>query len=133
MTEAVQPHTFSDLSRETRLTYRALCRDEALYGDTLAIIAGCPTQEAAALALEHWIGVEENPLSDGLGLYAQLLALALDRIDWPAVVTAFTPEDPRAAQDLIAREAYDSPEVLTGADSITTATSPLTRSLPTGE
>lgn len=133
MTETAQPHTFSDLSRETRLTYRALCRDEALYGDTLAIIAGCPTQDAASSALERWIGEEENPLSGGLGLYAQLLALALERVDWPALVTAFTPEDPRAAQDLIAREAYDSPEVLADADSITAATSPLTRSLPAGE
>lgn len=133
MTEADQPHTFSDLSRETRLTYRALCRDEALYGDALAIIAGCPTQDAAAAALERWIGEEQNSLSDGLGLYAQLLALALERVDWPAVVAAFTPEDPRYVEDRLAREAYDSPEVLIGADSITAATSPLTRSLPAGE
>lgn len=93
MTEAVRPHTFSDLSPETRLTYRALCHDEALYGDTLAIIRGCPTQEAAAGALERWIGEEETPLSSGLGLYAQLLVSALERVDWLAVVTAFTPED----------------------------------------
>lgn len=95
MTEAVRPHTFSDLSPETRLMYRALCRDEALYGDSLAIIRGCPTQEAAATALERWIG-EEQPTPTGLGLYAQLLSLALEQVDWLAVVTAFTPEDGHA-------------------------------------
>ncbi len=133
MTEADKPHTFSDLSRETRLTYRALCHNEALYGDTLAIIAGCPTQDAAAFALERWIGEEENPLSDGLGLYAQLLALALERIDWMAVVTAFTPEDPHAVEDLLAREAYAGSDAPVAADSINVATSPLIRSLPAGE
>lgn len=93
MTEAVRPDTFSALSPETRLTYRALCRDEALYGDTLAIIRGCPTQEAAAMALERWIGEEEDI---GLGLCAQILSLALEHVDWLAVVTAFTPEDDHA-------------------------------------
>ena len=132
MTEAAKPHTFSDLSRETRLTYRALCHDEALYGDTLAIIAGCPTQDAAAFALERWIEEEENPLSGDLGLYAQLLALALERVDWPAVVTAFAPEDPRYVEDLLAREAYNSPNALV-VDSIPATNSPLTRSLPAGE
>lgn len=113
MTEADQPHTFSALSRETRLTYRALCRDEALYGDTLAIIRGCPTQKAAADALERWIGEEENPASSGRGLYAQLLSLSLARVDWLAVVTAFTPEDDHAL-------ASSGPDLVT-------------RSLPTGE
>ena len=96
MTEAAKPHTFSDLSRETRLTYRALCRDEALYGDSLAIIRGCPTQEVAAAALERWIREEENLTTFGLGLYAQLLSVTLDHVDWLAVVTAFAPEDGHA-------------------------------------
>ena len=76
--------------------YRALCRDEALYGDTVAIIRGCPTQEAAATALERWIREEESPTNTGLGLYAQLLSLALEHVDWLAVATAFTPEDDHA-------------------------------------
>jgi hypothetical protein len=113
MTEAVRPHTFSDLSPETRLTYRALCRDEALYGDSLAIIRGCPTQEAAATALARWIWEEETPTTTGLGLYAQLLSLTLEHVNWLAVVTAFTPEDDHA---------------LASSD-----ISPVTRSLPTGE
>lgn len=96
MTEAVRRHTFSALSPETRLTYRALCRDEALYGDTVAIIRGCPTQEVAATALERWIGEEETPTTPGLGPYAQLLSLALEHVNWLAVVTAFTPEDDHA-------------------------------------
>lgn len=113
MTEAVRHHTFSALSPETRLTYRALCRDEALYGDSLAIIRGCPTPEAAATALERWIGEEEIPITTGLGLYAQLLSLTLEHIDWLAVVTAFTPEDDHALAS--------------------SAISPVTRSLPMGE
>lgn len=113
MTEAVRHHTFSALSPETRLTYRALCRDEALYGDSLAIIRGCPTQAAAATALERWIGEEENPTTTGLGLYAQLLLLALEHVDWLAVATAFTPEDDHA----LASSGFSC----------------VTRSLPTGE
>lgn len=109
MTEVAQSHTFSTQSRETRLTYRALCHDEALYGDSLAIISGSPTQDSAAAALERWITEEDNPLADGVGLYAQLLALALERVDWQAVVSAFTPEDPRDVEDLLAREAYATP------------------------
>ena len=122
MTEANQPHTFSALSRETRLTYRALCRDEALYGDTLAIIRGCPTQEAAAGALERWIGEEESPFA--FVLHAQLLACALERVDWFALIGAFIPEDPRHVEDLFAREAYAPPSP----DS-----SSVTHSLPAGE
>lgn len=106
MTEVAQSHTFSTLNRETRLTYRALSGDEALAGDSIAIIHGCSTQDVAAAALERWIAEEDNPLSDGIGLYAQLLALALARVDWQAVVSAFTPEDPREVEDLLAREAY---------------------------
>lgn len=106
MTEADQRHTFSALNQETRLTYRALSSDEARAGDTLAIIGGSPTQDIAAAALERWIGEEDNPLFDGVGLYAQLLALSLERVDWKAVVSAFTPEDPQDVEDLLAREAY---------------------------
>ena len=122
MTEADQPQTFSALSPETRLTYRALCHDEALYGDTLAIIRGCPTQEAAAGALERWIGEEESPFASGI--YAQLLACALERVDWFALIGAFIPEDPRHVEDLFAREAYAPP----APDS-----SSVTHSLPAGE
>jgi hypothetical protein len=129
MTEADQRHTFSALNQETWLTYRALSGDEALSGDALAIIGGSLTQDIAAATLERWIVEEDNPLSDGVGLYAQLLALALERVDWKAVVSAFTPEDPRDVEDLLAREAYAAPATGTAArvpDSVS-------HSLPVGE
>lgn len=129
MTEADQRHTFSTLNPETRLTYRTLSGDEALAGDTLAIIGGSPSKDSAAAALERWIGEEDNPLSDGVGLYAQLLALALERVDWQAVVSAFTPEDPRDVEDLLAREAYAAPAA--GTDALDSNS--ISHSLPVGE
>lgn len=129
MTEADQRHTFSALNQETWLTYRALSGDEALSGDALAIIGGSLTQDSAAASLERWIVEEDNPLSDGVGLYAQLLALSLDRVDWKAVVSAFTPEDPRDVEDLLAHEAYAAPIAGTDAHD----SNSVSHSLPVGE
>ena len=129
MTEADQRHTFSTLNRETRFTYRALSGDEAFSGDTLAIIGGSPSKDSAAAALERWIGEEDNPLFESVGLYAQLLALALERVDWQAVVSAFTPEDPHDVEDLLAREAYTAPTAGTDARD----SNSVSHSLPVGE
>lgn len=127
--ETDQPHILTFLHQETRLTYRALSGDEAPAGGTLAIIGSSPTQDIAAAALERWIAEEDNPIAEGVGLYSQLLAMALERVDWQAVVSAFAPEDPREVEELLAREAYAVPETRTRSRDC----SLVSHSLPVGE
>ncbi|MFI0606682.1 MAG: hypothetical protein ACH37Z_02180 [Anaerolineae bacterium] len=91
--------------------YRALFRNDVLYADAQAIIAGTADVQEAASALGSWIEEHEDTLAPELGLLAVVLPPVLTPEEWIEVVEGFTPDDPRLVEDLMAREAYCLPPV----------------------
>lgn len=91
--------------------YRALFRNDVLYADALAIIAGTADDQEAASALASWIEEHEDTLAPEWGLLAVVLPPVLTTEEWIEVVEGCTPEDPRLVEDLLAREAYGLPPV----------------------
>lgn len=112
MSEQDKSLTALGLTRNSWLMYRALFRNDVLYADAQAIIAGTADAQEAASALVSWIEEHEDTLAPELGLLAVVLPPVLTPEEWIEVVEGFTPDDPRLVEDLMAREAYGLPPVI---------------------
>ncbi len=71
--------------------YRGLVGDEAGGSEAALLVARAPSLDSAACALEALVLGAAPALAESL--YAELLASALSRVNWPALAQAWQVED----------------------------------------